>query len=115
VARTRTLPNGRKKRYLTEVPDPEERAIMGLIVKLRDQDCMTWDAIRQTIYELRLANPRTGGEWSESRIRRAWRAERVLEIQEARASQDRFDVIGEPAGPTTAIAQAVDSANPSMG
>jgi DNA invertase Pin-like site-specific DNA recombinase len=69
----------------TQVPDPEERAIMKKIVAWRAQDPpLSWDQCRQKItYELKLRT-RRGKEWSRSRCFAAWRAELILQIKEAR-------------------------------
>src|SRR5262249_41194301 len=105
--RYRTLPNGRRQRYLKQVPDPHERAIMRMILDWRSQDPpWSWQQIHEKInYELKLRTT-DGREWDESRIRRACRAEANLQFQEVRHGQDRFQMVGGSAGSIMTLAQA---------
>jgi len=91
--RYRRLPNGRRQRYLKQVPDEHERDVMKMILRWRSEDPpWSWDQIRQEIaYGLKLRTT-DGREWSESRIRRACQA--MLQLQEVGESQDRCQVLG---------------------
>jgi len=84
VSRVRTLADGRKRRFLQQETDPEERAVMKLILGWRrEAPPRSWDEIRRELaYEK--VKTRSGREWDVSRIRRAARAEAVLELLEAR-------------------------------
>jgi DNA invertase Pin-like site-specific DNA recombinase len=105
VSRVRTLADGRKRRFLQQENDPEERAVMKLILGWRrEAPRRSWDEIRQTLnYELKLRT-RSGAEWSTARIRRACKAETILELLEARGCRpaDVFVVLGRLADRTPA-------------
>lgn len=72
------------KRWVkVKVANPAEREVMQSIVKWKMEGC-TWDEIRQHIvYTLKLET-KEGKEWDDNRIRRAYRAEIVLQLQEQR-------------------------------
>jgi hypothetical protein len=94
--RYRTLPNGRKKPYLVQVPDEAERSVMRTIVALRTATpALSWDAIRRTLAAQGIKT-RTGSPWSTSRVRRAAQTEAVLQVLEARGCRpaDVFVVLG---------------------
>lgn len=79
--RTRMV-DGVRKKYLVEVPDPYERRIMKMILAWRTQEVpWSWSIIRE---KLMLAKLKTtdGKEWSDARIRRAAKAEAVLQYRE---------------------------------
>jgi DNA invertase Pin-like site-specific DNA recombinase len=107
--RYRRLKNGRMRRYLVQVADPDERAVMNLIVGWRQQDPpWSYDQIRQKLnYELKLRT-RTGREWSEARIRRACVAAAVLQQKEADIERIRSEIRRELAGPTQATDEGRD-------
>src|SRR5262249_38588720 len=102
VSRVRTLPNGRERRYLMQVPDPDERQIIKLIRGWREQDPpLAWDASRRRLNQLELPT-RSGTAWTTARVRRAHDAEGALQRREAavaRASARAHE--GSP-GPTPA-------------
>jgi DNA invertase Pin-like site-specific DNA recombinase len=89
VSRVRTLADGRKRRFRQQENDPEERAVMKLILGWRrEAPPRSWDEIRKKLnYELKLRT-RTGSEWSTARIRRACKAEFILQALEARGCRD---------------------------
>jgi hypothetical protein len=62
------------------IPDKGERYIMGMIYELR-QTGHTWEEIHRQFRKMRLRT-KWGGEWTESRIRRAYQAEVGLRQQE---------------------------------
>jgi hypothetical protein len=100
--RYRTLPNGQKKPYLVQVPDEAERDVMRTIVQLRTATpALSWDAIRRTLAAKQIKT-RTGSAWSTSRIRRAFQAEMILQLLEARGcrSADVFAVLARLADRT---------------
>ncbi len=75
--------DGKKERI--EIPDPEERKIMKMILAWRVEDPpWAWDQIRQKLnYEMRIRR-RSGGEWENNMIRQAAEAETVLQFKELR-------------------------------
>jgi DNA invertase Pin-like site-specific DNA recombinase len=103
VARYRKLPGGRMKRYLEQVPDRSERAIMGLILRWRREDPpWSWDQIRQKLnHELELRT-RDGREWDVARIRRACEAEAALQLTEAIVARARSEDRRGSVGPAPA-------------
>jgi hypothetical protein len=94
--RFRAMPDGRKKPYLVQVPDPAERDVMRAIATARTATpAASWDAIRRDLAGQGIKT-RTGSPWSTSRIRRAFQVETVLELVEARGGRpaDVFLVLG---------------------
>jgi DNA invertase Pin-like site-specific DNA recombinase len=72
----------RGRRHL--VPDPYERSIMGEIVRLRDNERLSWtiisDRIEQRLAEMEKRAPAKEGwgrKWPKSRVRRAYQLEKV--------------------------------------
>src|SRR5262249_15959416 len=116
--------NCRRQRYLKQVPDQDERAVMKMILAWRSQQPpWSWHQIYEKLnYDLKLRTA-DGREWDESRIRRACRAEAILQSTEARAGQDQFQVPERLAGSTMATEEVVgrgvigvgDQANPVQG
>jgi DNA invertase Pin-like site-specific DNA recombinase len=80
--RHRTV-DGKREAYKVEVPDPEERRVMRMILAWRTEDPpWSWDQIREKLnYGLKLRT-RDGREWSIERIRRAAKAEAILQLRE---------------------------------
>ena len=80
--RHRTV-DGKREAYKVEVPDPEERRVMKMMLAWRTQDPpWSFDQIREKLnYELKLRT-RDGREWSIGRIRRAIKAEARLQFLE---------------------------------
>lgn len=80
--RHRTV-DGKRVSYKVEVPDPEERRVMKMILAWRVSDPpWSWDQIREKLnYELKLKT-REGREWSIGRIKRAAHAENLLQFKE---------------------------------
>jgi DNA invertase Pin-like site-specific DNA recombinase len=109
VSRVRTLADGRKRRFLQQENDPEERAVMKLILGWRrEAPPCSWDEIRKKLnYELKLRT-RTGVEWSTARIRRACKAEFILQALEARGCRDPFPVLARLADRTPATDEGRD-------
>lgn len=72
-----------KVKYLA-VPDPDERAIMRQIVNWRSEDPpYSWESIYWHLREQKVTTA-DGFEWSVGRIRRAYKAELVLQLRESR-------------------------------
>jgi DNA invertase Pin-like site-specific DNA recombinase len=76
------------KKQKVKVRDDEERAVMQSIVRWRMGDQpMTWDEISQHLrFNLKLKT-KDGGEWDVNRVRRACRAELMLQLQEQRGNR----------------------------
>lgn len=71
-----------------KVRDDEERKVMKAIVGWRSQEPpLGWDQISQHLrYKLKLKT-KDGGEWDVNRVRRCWKAEVQLCLQEERADR----------------------------
>lgn len=81
--------NPEEKKYMkVRVSDPDERAVMRKIVQWRIQENpYTWDEIREHLnYNLKLKT-KDGKEWDLNRIRRACKAELMLQLREQRAAR----------------------------
>jgi DNA invertase Pin-like site-specific DNA recombinase len=85
------------KGHKRRVADPEERATMKQVVKLRC-DSWSWEAIYFDFLKQGIKT-REGREWSLSRICRAFQAELRLMAKEAASGNDNSDT--SPAPPTT--------------
>ena len=109
LSRVRTLADGRKRRFLQQELDPGERAIMKMILGWRrEAPPRSWDEIRKVLnYELKLLT-RSGAEWSTARIRRACKAEFILQALEARGCRDPFPVLARLADRTQATDEGRD-------
>jgi DNA invertase Pin-like site-specific DNA recombinase len=83
----RTPKDGRKR--LKQVPDPEERQLMKRIVAFRREDHWSWSRIREQLDDEQIRT-RSGTPWTVSRLRRAARAEVLLEAIEAAGCPDTF-------------------------
>ncbi len=72
------LAGGKGRRHV--VPDPAERAIMSELVRLRDEERLTWDAIYFQFLRdgVRM---RSGKEWNRTSLQRAYAAE--LQLRQA--------------------------------
>jgi site-specific DNA recombinase len=81
----RTTRAGEKVHVL--VADPEERAVMGMLADLRRQRWSYHQIYERVTYELKLKT-RDGKEWTHGRIRRAIKAELLLQLKELRASHE---------------------------
>ena len=72
--------------HKVKVRDDEERNVMKAIVAWRSQKPpWVWDQISQHLrYHLKLKT-KDGREWDVNRVRRCWKAELQLRLQEERA------------------------------
>ena len=80
----RVTRNGEKVHIV--VPDPEERAVMAMIVNWRKQKWSYQRIYEKLTYELKIRT-RDGKEWDPNRIRRAFKAEILLQLKELGASR----------------------------
>jgi site-specific DNA recombinase len=67
------------------VPDPEERAVMAMLANWRRQRWSYKQIYEKVNYELKLRT-RDGKEWDPNRIRRAIKAELLLQLKELETS-----------------------------
>jgi DNA invertase Pin-like site-specific DNA recombinase len=73
-----------------QVPDPDERAVMKLILQWRVMDPpLSWHQIRQTLQYERKILTRRGVPWSYERIRAACKREMLLQLREQGLLQPR--------------------------
>lgn len=68
-----------------KVPNPQEREVMQRIVRWRaDDPPLSWDEISRRLLAIKTKH---GGTWDPSRVRRAFRAELQLQLEEQRESR----------------------------
>jgi DNA invertase Pin-like site-specific DNA recombinase len=68
------------------VPDLDERAVMAMIASWRKQKWSYQQIYEKLTYELKIRT-RDGKEWDPNRIRRAWKAETMLQLKELGTSR----------------------------
>jgi site-specific DNA recombinase len=79
----RVTRNGEKVHIV--VPDPEERAVMAMIANWRTQKWSYQQIYEKLTYELKIRT-RDDKEWDQNRIRRALKAELLLQLKELETS-----------------------------
>ena len=75
--------DGKREKYVIEVENPKEREVMRMILAWRtEKPPWSWDQIREKInYELKIRTT-DGREWDVNRIKRAAKAEAILQFKE---------------------------------
>jgi DNA invertase Pin-like site-specific DNA recombinase len=80
------------KSQRVRVPDDQEREVMNSIVQWRKGDPpLSWDEISQRLRRILNLKTKEGREWDVNRVRRAYRAESELKIQELREQRQLAD------------------------
>ena len=71
------------RRVRVKVPDEDERGVMRTILALRTQpNPLSWHEITEHLAKLGIVS-KEGRPWTEIRVRRAYKAEQLLEREES--------------------------------